>query len=518
MRIQFIFPNFDCPLGISIGVAYLSAALKQAGHDTRIIHIADGLDYPFEPDRILSDVRTYGPDLVAFSSGDNHFREMTSLAKLLKDRLGVPVLFGGIHTTLNMAAVMERNPWIDFANVGEGDESVLDLASAMGFGDVTDNIPNVWARTNGVVVRNASRPLKDITNLPWMDLDGWQFERITSNRRGWVNISMNRGCPYRCTYCHNNGVAEVLRDNFGTKTSSNEDIGYLRLRGIDDMLGELKDILGRWKGVKAFSFIDDTFTMNQEHAKNFLVRYKEEIGLPLICNTTVMDVDREMLEAMKDAGCDLVRFGVETASIRIRKRILQRNFSDQKVKEAFRICEQIGLRSFAFNILANPTETRQEMLDTVHLNARIRPDGIRIALGYPYPGTKYHAIAQELRVIDENIHLHNYLEGSKFRWSADDRLFIDKLRSFYWWWMNADLNNAGSPLYRDMVRQIEAMSAQEWEVPETRRKLREMEAAASEKMARRRITHYTVPFGERPDIAILERFGEGFLEEYLDEH
>jgi hypothetical protein len=45
MKIQFIWPNFDCPLGLSIGVAQLSGALKQAGHDTRIIHVCEWLEY-----------------------------------------------------------------------------------------------------------------------------------------------------------------------------------------------------------------------------------------------------------------------------------------------------------------------------------------------------------------------------------------------------------------------------------------------------------------------------------------
>ena len=51
MKIQFIWPNFDCPLGLSIGVAQLSGALKQAGHDTRIIHVCEWLEYGFDVDR-----------------------------------------------------------------------------------------------------------------------------------------------------------------------------------------------------------------------------------------------------------------------------------------------------------------------------------------------------------------------------------------------------------------------------------------------------------------------------------
>src|SRR5262249_36944621 len=172
--------------------------------------------------------------------------------------------------TLNTQNVMRDNPWIDFANVGEGDDSILDLVNALESNCDTNRICNVWSRRDGEIVANPARRLKDITTIPWMDLEAWHFKRITENRRGWVNVYMNRGCPYRCTYCHNNGVAKVLQKSFGTKTSSNDDLGYLRLRGIDDMIGELKAILNKYDFVSAFSFNDDTFTMDQDYMKEFL--------------------------------------------------------------------------------------------------------------------------------------------------------------------------------------------------------------------------------------------------------
>src|SRR5262249_45726090 len=146
-----------------------------------------------------------------------------------------------------------------------------------------------------------------------------------------------------CTYCHNNGVAKVLQQSFKTKTSSNADLGYIRLRSADDMIAELRDILNRYDYVSAFSFNDDTFTMDQEHMKPFLLRYKKEIGTPYVCNTTVLDVDREMLEIMKESNCDLVRFGLETATSRIKKDVLKRDFSMKKTEEVFKICREIGL-------------------------------------------------------------------------------------------------------------------------------------------------------------------------------
>jgi radical SAM superfamily enzyme YgiQ (UPF0313 family) len=517
MKVQFIWPNFDCPLGLSIGVAQLSGALKAAGHETRIIHVCEWLDYPFDLDRIESDVREFDPDLIAVSSGFPHYPEMRQAGARLKAALDRPIVFGGIHTTLNTQQVMEENPWLDFANVGEGDDSLLDLAHALQTGGKTTDIGNLWAR-NGKIIRNPSRRLKDITALPWMDLDNWQFKKITENRRGWVNVYMNRGCPYRCTYCHNNGVAKVLQNSFQTPTSSNADLGYLRLRGIDDMIGELKWIMNTYDCVSAFSFNDDTFTMDQEYMKKFLVRYKKEINIPFVCNTTVLDVDREMLEVMKESNCDLVRFGVETATGRIKKTVLKRDFSNKKTEEVFKICREIGLRSFAFNLLANPTETRDEMLETLRLNSMLLPDGLKVSLGYPFPGTEYHDLAKDLELIDESKHLHNFIHDTKLKFSEDDRLWIDKIRCVFWWWMNVYLENECSPLYAELVKVVESIPADEWLNPETERRMWDLDDALSSVMKQRGITHYCIPFKDRPEIAILHQGTTLLRKEVLDEH
>ena len=504
MKVQFIWPNFDCPIGLSVGVAYLSGALQAAGHETRIIHISEQLDYPFDIERVLRDVWGYGPDLIAMSTGTNHYPETRQLLERIKSATGLPIVLGGLHATLNAAQVMDECPFVDFLVVGEGDDALVELVEALGAGTTTWSIQNLCQRCDGALRVNPPRPLKDLSQgIPPMDLDGWSFERITRMRRGWVNVYMNRGCPYRCTYCHNNGVARLLQGAFGAPNSGNEALGFLRLRSIDDMLAELRSILERYDFVSAFSFNDDTFTMDRDHTRAFLSRYRDEIRVPFVCNTTVLDVDRELLELMKDAGCDLVRFGVETATPRIRRKILKRDFSIEKTEQVFDICREIELRSFTFNILANPSESRDEMLDTLKLTARLQPSGTRVSLGFPYPGTEYHEIASAMDLIEEGRQPHNYLSESTLKWSDQDRLWIDKLRTTYWWWINRFLANEASSLYGRLIDEVERIDAATWAEPTTRRRIGSIDRKLSEALWQKGVPHYVAPFEDRPEIALL---------------
>jgi radical SAM superfamily enzyme YgiQ (UPF0313 family) len=520
VKIQFLWPNFDCPLGPSVGVAYLSGALKAAGHDTNIIHISEWLDYPLDIARVVSDVRDYGPDLVAMSTGANHYPESRAILEQVKRELDLPILIGGIHATLNARSILEESPFIDLAGIGEGDDCIVELVEAIEKGRDTSNIPNIFARVGDTIKINPARPLKDIAKIPWQDLDAWpQYQRIVDSRRGWVNVFMNRGCPYRCTYCHNEGVSRVLQESYDAPSTNNDALGYLRLRGIDDMLGELKWIVDRFDGVKAFSFNDDTFTMDQPHMKEFLLRYKDEIGIPFVCNTTVLDVDREMLEIMKEAQCNLVRFGVETATTRIKRRVLRRDFSNQKTEEVFRICHEIGLRSSSFNMIGNPTETLDEMVDTLKLNAKLSPNAVRLSLGYPYPGTAYHDIAAQLDLIDETKHFHNYLHDTKLKWSDEERLWIDKARTCFWWWMNAHSSSAAAPVYAELVKMVEAIGGEEWSDPEMERRIWDLDESISKVLQANGVTHYAASFKDRPDYAILQKGREMTMRrEFLDEH
>lgn len=516
MKILFIFPNYDCPVGISIGVSYLSSILANNGHDTKILHINEEIGYSFDIRKIIEDIKLYSPNLISISTGENHYDDMVKLAYAIKGELNTPIALGGIHATLNYEKIAEQEKCFDYLMLGDGENSILELVNNLNGNDT--NILNVWKITKEKIYKNKMRPLVPKLKLPYMDLDKWQFEKITKMRRGWINVSVNRGCPYRCSFCHNVGEVKILQKNYNAPNSWNQTLGYLRLRDINNMISELKYIKEKYNYVKAFSFIDDTLTYDKEHMKKFFIEYKEKINVPFVCLTTVNDVDYELLELMKSANCDMIRFGVESASERIRKNIIKRNFSNEKLIRVFDDCKKLGIRSFAYNIIGHPTETRAEIIDTLKLNARLEPSGMRLSLGYPYKGTQYYDIAKELGVVDESLNYHNYSSGTKFIFSEDDKLWIDKCISLFWWWINSFMNNEASKIYAKLIPILESVPANEWQKEVTRNAFFDLDLEISNYLKERNIKHYSTPFSDRADIAILYDNEITVKKEELDEH
>ena len=52
MKILFIYPNLYAQIGFNYGISFLSAVLKQDGHETALLNINEKLGYPLDFSRI----------------------------------------------------------------------------------------------------------------------------------------------------------------------------------------------------------------------------------------------------------------------------------------------------------------------------------------------------------------------------------------------------------------------------------------------------------------------------------
>jgi radical SAM superfamily enzyme YgiQ (UPF0313 family) len=80
--------------------------------------------------------------------------------------------------------------------------------------------------------------------------------------------------------------------------------------------------------------------------------------------------------------------GLETGSERIRKEILNRNISNETIKQKIAICNRNGLKIATYNMVGFNSETMDEILLTIKMNAEINPTRSTCTIIIPYPGTE----------------------------------------------------------------------------------------------------------------------------------
>lgn len=375
MRILFIFKSIEW-----LGIEYLSAALEKAGHQTDLA-FEIGLEGTFyfhsnkkDHTSIIEKVEAFKPDMVLFSSTTNLFPWVKEVACEIKSHYPVPIIVGGIHATIQPARVIaDKN--IDMVCLGEGEEAIVELANKVSQGQDYHHTRNLWCKIENTIVKNKVRPLiANLDQLPFPNKDiFYQYGCFTDR----LYLMTSRGCPYTCTYCFNHQLQELYKET-GCK--------YVRRRSVDSVIEELKIYKNKYK-MKSVHFYDDTFILNQEWITEFSIKYKKEVGVPFYCLVRANLVTEEIIRALKEAGCVCVGMGIESGNDYIRNHILKRNMSNSQIHEAAKIIKENKIKLVTFNIFGIPGETTKEMLDTMRINLKIKPNSLFTYTFYPFPGT-----------------------------------------------------------------------------------------------------------------------------------
>ncbi len=379
MRILFFYRGAE-----SFGIEYLSAVLTQAGHQTELIY-DPGLDNNFYaslglfkrlnmPRKLVRKARDFSPDLVAFSSITNLYPYVTDVARALKAELKVPTVIGGIHPTVLPELVLQEDCF-DVVCRGEGEYALLELADRLEKGEDITDIENLWVKdSQGVIHKNEQRPLiQDLDALPFPDKD--LFYR---NGAFWRNVSImtGRGCPYRCTFCVNSFYHQM-----NTRRER-----MVRRRSVDNVIQELKLYKQKYRP-RTLNFQDDTFSVDVDWLEEFADKYAAEINIPFQCNVHPMTVTREIVKALKKAGCRSVCMGIQSGNNELRKMVLKRPGTNERIIEASRLIKEEGIQLVTEYIFGLPDETPEKMWESVTLNREIRADNTSTFVFYPFPGT-----------------------------------------------------------------------------------------------------------------------------------
>jgi len=401
MRVLFVYPAHE-----SLGIEYLSATLKRAGHVTQlafdpvlfddafVFHTRLGQAFSYWRE-LVEQARRFRPDVISFGVLSPFHRWSVGLASLMKEATGARILFGGNHVSAAPLHVM-RNPVVDFALVGEADVAIVTLVDALRDGHDLATVPNLVHRVGDEVVQNPLGSFISMDDLPWPDKDLF-YSRSPHFRHGYT-IATSRGCLMRCSFCS---------ESFLSGLSDRGDVGYLRRRRVDDVIDELVWAKDKYK-FNHVRFYDTILTHSRSWFAEFAEAYASRVGLPYWCMTYPTLLDRPTVQALEDSGCTEIQMGVQTFYESTRQEVFNRDDSNESVARAIDLLRDSKILTSVDNILGVPDQTEGEILDTVDFYAEHPIDRVKMYWLTYFPGTTILDVAMAKGALteDENEELH----------------------------------------------------------------------------------------------------------------
>ena len=96
----------------------------------------------------------------------------------------------------------------------------------------------------------------------------------------------------------------------------------------------------------------------------------------------------DLIKKLKAVGLHGVTFAVESGNEQFRKKVLNRNMSNEQIFEAVKILRENDVRFRIENMMGVLDEKFEDTLETLKLNIKCKPDLAWASLWQPYPGTE----------------------------------------------------------------------------------------------------------------------------------
>ena len=297
-------------------VGTLSACLKKEGHKVQIIFMQTDFSAKY-PNESLNDIVELSKetDLIGISVVSPYFKYGVQITQALKRILGAPVLWGGIHPTVRPEECLE---YADMVCLGEGEEALVELATKMENGQDFYDVPGIWFKENGKIIKNAMRPLiQNLDTIPLPDNDYANkyllcgrhilpmnddlLMKYSGRKKKTYKTLPTRGCLFECTYCCHSAYKKLYPNQ-----------NYIRKRSIDNIIKELMEV----KNADRIKLCDDHFfSYKEEEIEDFCRKYKNSINLPLmVIGVSPATFNRKKVALLVDAGLVYLKVGIQTGS------------------------------------------------------------------------------------------------------------------------------------------------------------------------------------------------------------
>ncbi len=387
-----------------IGLTYLATVTKLKGHEVKIIDVpAVGLDLGWYVDFLKS----WKPDFVGFSAMTHNIMDAYKFASHTKAvDSDIRTVIGGPHANAVPIQTLQECKNMDVAVFGEGEITFPELLEAKDLSTV-DGI--AYRRGDQVVKTRSREPIQHLDDLPFPDWSLFNYEEDYAKAYSYkfremrhiYSINTMRGCPYDCVFCSPHGLGPGVR-----------------FRSAENIFTELKRNMDEY-GATFFYLADSNSTLKRMQTERLCNMILDE-GLDIAWKgeTHVNAVDRDLLNLMSEAGCELIFYGIESGNEYIQKKI-KKNLDLQRVRKTVKESNEAGMKVRAGFIIGLPYETKETVRETIDYAKTLELEQASFSLLDVYPGPEIE------QMIESGEGGMSYPGGVKLSWDQIERIDVN---------------------------------------------------------------------------------------------
>lgn len=344
----------------------LIASLLRKNHEVKIL---DCVGERKTLKSILLEVEKFKPEYVIMNTTTPTIEDDLLLLKKIKSLHKCKTVIFGIHATY-FARDLIKLPWVDIVIKGEPESTAYELIKSK-----LKNVKGILFKEKGKIMENPPRNFLNLNKLPYPAWDLIKLKNYTLpfSTKPFLIVSTGRGCPYHCSFC--------TAPYYYGKT--------VRKRSVKKIIGEIKWILKNF-GVKNFFFFEETFTID----KKFVLKLcdeliKRKLNIRWICNSRVDLIDDQLVKKMKQAGCWLISFGIESGNRNILAQA-KKGITLRQVREAINTTKNAGILTNGIFLLGLPGENIKTIRETIEFAKKCGIDFAEFVIATPFPGSQLY--------------------------------------------------------------------------------------------------------------------------------
>lgn len=346
------------------GLGYVAESLIKAGFTVKVFD----MNLRYDQKDLFALINDFSPDIIGFTLMTFAHKEVYGLIGKIKNLYRkVRIVAGGPHVSTLREKVLADCPGIDYGIILEGDISAVELCRGADFNNIQGLI---YRRGDEIIVNDFNHFITELDEAPFPKYESFELDKYPVRQ---IGIVTSRGCPYECIYCP---VASTIGKQFRARSAENvvEEIAYWYKNGYREIF-----------------VLDDNFTLSEKRTARIceLLKKNDFRDIHLKCPNGIRadKVDYALLKSMREAGFDMIAFGVEAGSDRVLKNI-KKGEDILKIEAGIRNACSLGFDVELFFIIGSPGERLTDVEASFSLATRYPVRGAEFYNIVPFPKTE----------------------------------------------------------------------------------------------------------------------------------